>query len=54
MNYKSITERIDPLIKTLDGVSTLYASEKAYIGEAQVMLRLLKDILENKNETERV
>jgi len=52
MNYKSITERIEPLIESLGGVSTAYAYEKAYIGEAQIMLRLLKDILENDHETE--
>jgi hypothetical protein len=54
MNYKTITERIEPLIESLGSVSTVYSYEKAYIGEAQVMLRLLKDILENNHETQRV
>lgn len=52
MNYTSIIERIDPLIKKLDCTSTYYPADKMYLGEAQIMLRLLKDILENQNEKE--
>lgn len=52
MNYTSIIERIDPLVASLDNISTHYGYERVFIGEAQVMLRLLKDILENQNEEE--
>jgi hypothetical protein len=50
MNYETVKERIDPLIDSLSGITTSYSVERLYIGEAMTLLRLLKDILESRNE----
>lgn len=48
MPYDNISTRIPVLIHSLSGIKTEWAYEQKYIGEAQILLSLLLDIIENR------
>lgn len=50
MNYTTIAKRIPFLIDCLDAVKTEHPFERKYIGQAQSMLALLQDIIENSKQ----
>ena len=48
MDYDTITKRIPLLIDSLDAVKTEYSFERKFIGQAQVLLALLLDMIKNE------
>ena len=48
MDYDTIAKRIPLLIDSLDAVKTEHSFERKFIGQAQVLLALLLDMIKNE------